>query len=104
MDLNLNDVKEFLLGAIAMGDMIAALFFFRYWTVTGDRLFLYFAASFVGNTISWLLLAGRLVYSEAEPLAYIVRLVAYVVILLGIIDKNRMPLGRALFQRKRPAA
>jgi len=35
-----------LLGAVIMGDVIAGLFFVRFWKMTGDRFFLFFAASF----------------------------------------------------------
>ena len=38
-------VREILIGAIAMGWLVAGLFFFRFWRQTGDRFFLWFALS-----------------------------------------------------------
>ena len=50
-----------LLGAVIMGDVIAGLFFVRFWKVTGDCFFLFFAASFVGIAVS------RVVVDEGVP-------------------------------------
>ena len=50
-----------LLGAVIMGDVIAGLFFVRFWKVTGDRFFLFFAASFIGIAVS------RVVVDEGVP-------------------------------------
>jgi len=98
----LEHAKEFLLGAILMGDVIAGLFFVRYWKVTGDRLFLFFAWSFVFGALSRVMLAGHVVTSEAEPFLYVLRLLSYLIILAGIADKNRSSIrkfGKMLFQR-----
>ena len=77
-----------LLGAVIMGDCIAALFFVRFWKMTGDRFFLFFAASFVTVAVS------RVVTDEAvppfgyEPLGYMIRIVSYLFIIAGILYKN----------------
>lgn len=78
----------FLVGAVAMGHWVAGLFFLRFWTKTHDRLFAMFAAAF------WLLGVNRVVMLitrdyEEHHYAYWVRLVAYLVILIAIVDKNR---------------
>ena len=76
-------------GAIVMGYAVAGLFFLRFWRQTRDRLFLIFAISF------WLLGAQRLALAvTAEPVEshnglYLVRLFAFLLILLAIVDKNR---------------
>ena len=76
-------------GAIVMGYAVAGLFFLRYWRQTRDRLFLIFAIAF------WLLGAQRLAlaltFQEAESHTglYLVRLFAFLLILLAIVDKNR---------------
>lgn len=78
-----------LMGAIAAGSFFAGLFFFRFWHQTRDRFFLFFAGSF------WLEAANRTALaliehaSEQEPLFYLVRLVAYGLILAAIWQKNR---------------
>lgn len=100
-----NNLREFLLGAIAMGDIVAALFFLKYWKVTGDRFFAFFAWSFLIGALGRLLvggytLAGRQIVSfESEPLVYVLRLLSYAVILAAILDKNRVAIRRILFQR-----
>ncbi len=76
-------------GAIVTGYLVTGLFFLRYWRQSGDRLFAIFAAAF------WLLAAQRLAlalttqYFEDVTWLYGVRLVAFLLILLAIIDKNR---------------
>jgi hypothetical protein len=82
-------MESFLMGAIAMASVVAALFFLRFWRDTADRLFLIFAVAF------FLLAATRigLVLSqspdEGQTHWYWVRLVAFLFILLAIVDKNR---------------
>lgn len=75
-------------GAIVMGYAVAGLFFLRFWRQTRDRLFLIFAFSF------WLLGAQRLALvltddAESHTGLYLVRLFAFVLILVAIVDKNR---------------
>ena len=78
----------FLLGAIAAGTLIAALFFLRFWRQTRDPLFLLFAIAFALEGTSRVLLATEPDPSEGRPLFYLIRLLAYAIILAGIIQKN----------------
>jgi hypothetical protein len=95
----IDTAKEFLLGAVFMGDLVAALCFLRYRKVTGNRFFLFFAWSFAVGALSRAFLAGHVAASETEPLGYLMRLLSYVIILLGIVDINRSSLKKVLFQR-----
>jgi hypothetical protein len=79
----------FLLGAIVMGCALAALFFVRFWHTTGDRLFGHFALAFGLLGLHWLLVALTAPGDEHRPLLYLVRLLAFLVVLAGIVDKNR---------------
>jgi hypothetical protein len=82
-------METLLSGAIAMGLALAGLFFFRFWRRTRDRFFLLFAASFWiegANRVALALVAHA---SEDEPVFYLVRLVAYALILVAIWQKNR---------------
>ena len=82
-----------MLGAIVMACVVAALFFLRFWRKTRDRLFALFAAAFALLAVNWIALAFT---GRDEPFRvalYGVRLIAFVVILLAIVDKNR---GRAV--------
>ena len=82
-------MQEMLTGAIAMGWLLAGLFFFRFWRRTRDRFFLWFALSFwleSGNRVALGLVDGT---GEDTPLIYGLRIVAYGLILLAIWQKNR---------------
>jgi len=77
-------------GAIAMGFGVAGLFFLRSWRRTGDRLFALFALAFLVLAANRVGLAGYGVYwtGRGDNL-YWVRLFAFGLILLAILDKNR---------------
>ena len=81
-------MTQFMLGAIAMGSAVAALMFLRFWRQSRDRLFLYFAASFMLEALNRALFAYNGARSEEATLYYVVRLVAYGLILWAILEKN----------------
>jgi hypothetical protein len=81
-------MTEFLLGAIAMGCATAALLFLRFWRSTGDRLFFYFALSFVVEAANRAIFALNGARSEDATLYYLIRLGAYLLILWAIVEKN----------------
>jgi len=81
----------FLLGAIAMGCAIASLLFLRFWRSSGDRLFLYFALSFLVEAANRALFALNGAHREDATLYYLIRLGSYLLILWAIVEKN---LGR----------
>lgn len=80
---------EVLDGATAVTTLFAGLFFYRFWHKTRDRFFLYFAGSFWLESVNRVALALVEHASEQEPLFYLVRLVAYGLILAAIWQKNR---------------
>lgn len=80
---------EFLLGAIAAAYFVVGLFFLRFWRDARDRLFLMLFGAF------WLLGVSRVglawvgdVY-ESRTALYLLRLFAYMLIIIAIVDKNR---------------
>ena len=77
-----------LLGAIAMTCFIASLFFARFWKTTQDRFFLYFAISFFIEGCGRVMLGLTDYSNEQEPLFYLIRLIAFMIILWAIIEKN----------------
>lgn len=83
-------MHQFLLGMVVMGCAVAGLFFLRFWRKTRDRLFLVFAVAFWLLGLSWTALAF-MPHGEARIAIYIVRLLAFAFILVGIVDKNRHP-------------
>lgn len=81
-------MNQFLLGAISMGSAVVALLFLRFWKQSRDRLFLYFAASFLLEAINRALFAYNGAHSEEATLYYLVRLLSYALILWAIVEKN----------------
>jgi len=79
---------QFLLGLLCMASAVAGLFFLRFGRRTRDRFFYVFAAAFWLLGLNWLLLAMTS-RDEAHPEFYLLRLLAFVLIIAGIIDKNR---------------
>jgi uncharacterized membrane protein YcjF (UPF0283 family) len=78
----------FMLGGLVMGCFVAGLFFLRFWRKTRDRLFAIFALAFWLLGVNWLALAFTQ-QDEVKTIYYAVRLLAFVLILYAIIDKNR---------------
>lgn len=78
-----------MLGAIAMASLVAVLFFLRFWRVTRDRFFLLFAMAFFIETLGRAALGLTATAQEYEPFFYIMRLFAFALIIVAIIDKNR---------------
>ena len=82
-------MNAILSGAIALGSLVVGLFFFKFWWRSRDRFFLFFALSFwieAGNRVALGLLGGT---SELAPLIYVLRVLAYGLILVAIVQKNR---------------
>ncbi|MEO8575969.1 MAG: DUF5985 family protein [Gemmatimonadales bacterium] len=75
-------------GALTMGYAIAALFFFRFWKQTADRLFALFSASFAILAVQRLALASTVDVQGNAVWLYGLRLVAFLLILAAIADKN----------------
>lgn len=81
-------VEAFLLGVIATSSLIAALFFFVYWRRSRDILFLAFAVAFAMQGFNQLTLIDSPDPGVATTPYYVVRLVAFLIILAGILKKN----------------
>lgn len=80
-------INYILTGAIGTASLIAALFFLRYWKTTRDRFFLYFAVSFFIQGINrFVLVQGA---DDDTPVGYFFRLVAYSLIVIAVLEKNR---------------
>jgi hypothetical protein len=81
-------MNDILVGAIAMASLVIATVFVRYWRNTGDRFFLYFALSFgiEGAHRIYSSIGGMM--REDTPHHYLIRLLAYGLILWAILEKN----------------
>jgi hypothetical protein len=85
----MNTLHVFMAGAGGMACIVIAMFFFRFWRDTRDRLFVLFALAFVGLSFNRALVALAGVSREDLPYLYVVRLAAFVLIAAAVIDKNR---------------
>jgi hypothetical protein len=81
-------LATFLAGVLTMGQAVAALFFLRFWRDTRDRLFLFFAGAFALLAADRCMLALLDVHGGAELALYGLRLLAFLLILGAIVDKN----------------
>lgn len=87
--MNTGDLNLFLWGASAAASWTAGLFFLRFWRETRDRFFALFAAAFWFLALNWIGLALTDPPDEARTLFFLVRLIAFVLIIAAIVDKNR---------------
>ena len=81
-------LTTFLLGAVSLGCLVVALFFLRFWRTTRDPFFVYFALSFALEAASRAALAF-LPVSEQNPVFYVLRVIAYGLIIIALWQKNR---------------
>ena len=79
---------DFLSGAVTLGFLVAAGFFFSFWRKTTDRLFLAFAAAFVLFALNQALASLLTVVLEPSSLIYVLRVLGFILILGAIVDKN----------------
>jgi hypothetical protein len=81
-------LEGFLLGIIVTCSIVASGFFWKFYRQTRDVLFLAFAAAFLIesiNRLSFLMIDSP---NEGSPAIYIVRLVAFLLILAAFVRKN----------------
>jgi zinc transporter ZupT len=76
-------------GALAALYTVIGLFFLRFRARSGDRLFAFFAAAFFLLGVQRVALTLAREWGEHTTWLYVIRLVAFVLILWAIIDKNR---------------
>ena len=80
---------DFLAGAVALGFVVCALFFLRFWRRTSDGLFLSFGLAFLLLGIGQSVLALGNIPTEERGSLYLIRLLAFLLILVGIYRTNR---------------
>jgi uncharacterized membrane protein HdeD (DUF308 family) len=82
-------INGFLVGVIATSSIAAGLFFLRFWRDTRDSLFLAFGIAFLIEGINRAALISIEHPNEGSPWVYLVRCFAFLIILAGIVNKNR---------------
>ena len=83
----------FLGGMLAMGYLVAAGFFLKFWKQTRERLFIFFSMAFAILAVQRILLTIDFSLTEDRTWMYVLRLIAFLLIVYAIIAKNRE--GRA---------
>jgi hypothetical protein len=76
-------------GLVVMGDLVAALFFLKFWRRSTDPLFAIFAGAFLLLAVGQTLLALGDVPAEERSWIYLLRLAAFTLIIAGVVHKNR---------------
>ena len=87
--MNGASLPNLLCAATAMGFLVAGLFFLRFWRDTTDRFFALFAVAMWIFAANWATLAISPPITESRHHAFLIRLVAFLVIIGAVVDKNR---------------
>jgi hypothetical protein len=82
-------MNRFLLGMLVAVSMALALLFLKFWRRSGDRLFAFFSAAFATLAVDWLAHALWNPRHEHQHYLFIIRLVAFLLIIAGIVSKSR---------------
>jgi hypothetical protein len=81
-------LRPLVAGMLAAGYGVAALFFLRFWVTSRDRLFAMFAWAFTMLAVERLTVIV-MHWTSYTTWMYLLRLLAFLVILAAIVDKNR---------------
>jgi zinc transporter ZupT len=89
-------LPSFLSGLAAAGFVLASLFFLRFWRRTKDYLFAAFSAAFLLLALNQAIATLANIPDEYQSWIYVLKLAAFVILLIAIIGKNmtRRPIGR----------
>ena len=79
-------MRAFVAGLLTMGYLLAALYFLRFWKRSGERLFVFFALAFALLATQRM---GLILLTFDSTWLYALRLLAFVLLLVGILEKNR---------------
>ena len=80
---------DFLSGAVTLGFLLCGLHFLSFWKRTRDSLFLAFACAFWLLGLNQALLALGNIPVEERSWVYLLRLAAFVLIIVAVAGKNR---------------
>jgi hypothetical protein len=82
-------MSEFLTGVAAAGSLGVGIFFLRLWRETRDRFFAFFGVAFWVLALNWFALVWAAPANEHRHYFYVGRLVAFLLIIVAIVEKNR---------------
>jgi heme A synthase len=81
-------MTNFVFGIITMGYVVAGLFFAKFWRRSRDPLFAIFAVAFWLLALNQAIVAVLDVPREEQSWAYLLRLAAFILIIVAIVYKN----------------
>ena len=82
------ELVAFMGGAVSIGYLVAALFFLKFWRRTREGLFLAFSAAFLLMAANQAMPVLFGIPDEALGGVYLLRLAAFLLIILAILRKN----------------
>jgi hypothetical protein len=85
----MKDAEFFIAGMLVMATFAIGLHFLKFWRLSKDRFFIWFALAFWVFGLGWLIRAFYPGVAEHGHWAYVPRLVAFLMIIVAILDKNR---------------
>ncbi len=81
-------MEDFIRGAIALAFCMIGVYFLRFWQRTRDRFFGLWAGAFFVLGVNRVMITALADNRETEPVLYLIRLGAFLIILYAIVDKN----------------
>lgn len=94
--MNIANTNAFLSGAIWICCWIAGLFFLRFWRTSRDRFFVFLTIAFGLLGFQWLSVGLFIWETNVRHEPFVLRVLAFLIILLGIVDKNRRASARSV--------
>jgi hypothetical protein len=82
-------MRDVLSGILIAEYAVIALFFAKFWAKSRDRLFAMFSAAFLLLAVQRAAIAMTQEILEQQAPLYLMRLAAFVVIIVAVIDRNR---------------
>ena len=83
--------EGFFIGVTVAASLAVSALFFKFWRRARDPLFLAFGAAFLMEAVNRSTLLFMAHPNAATPAYYLLRLVSFLVILMGILRKNLDP-------------
>ncbi len=84
----MNPIEGLVAGGLAVGFLVVAAFFLRFWGRTRDRLFLAFSAAFALMGVNQTLPVILNIPQEERGGIYLIRLLAFLLIIVAVAGKN----------------
>lgn len=86
-------IHVFMAGMLVMASFVIGLRFLKFWRLSRDRFFIWFAGAFWMFGLGWSIRTFDIGLSEHAYLVFLPRLAGFLMILIAILDKNRQSAG-----------